>query len=157
GRSTIAFARSHRVGQPIDTETLAAIVEHRVSIQIAIATTAEAEHGWGIYDANARFGHDGYDGWVADKKIPAPLTSTGRPAVRDEILKELETGYPELTSFRNCRNLLRVLSKIRLSADADGYARPYMNWRGSITGGNQPGSTTFIFSLPKLFRHLLKP
>jgi DNA polymerase I len=157
GRSTVAFARSHRVGQPIDSENLAAIVENREAIKVAVATAAEAKHGWGIYDDNAGFSHDGYDAWVAKNKFPIPLTDTGRYAVQDKIFEGLETGYPDLIPFRNCRNTLKVLNKISLTVDADGYSRPYMNWRGSITGRNQPGSTTFIFSLPKLFRHLLMP
>jgi DNA polymerase-1 len=157
GRSMVATTRIQRVGIPLDVPTLQAIKEHLGTVCLSVAQAAETENKWGIYNG-AHFTMEGYVKWLVKMRIGLPKTpKTEMPTTKTKVLEEYEPRYPELEPLRRCMQTLDTLSKFRLEADADGRSRPFTRPYCSVTGRNQPGSTEFVFSLPKWFRHLIKP
>src|SRR6516162_92055 len=93
GRYMCAVARMEHAGIPIDTELLQLFREKWPFIKATLIQMVDRHYG--VY-VGTTFKAGLFDAWLAERRIPWPVTPTGRLSLSDDAFKEQARAYPEL-------------------------------------------------------------
>ena len=154
GRYMATVAAIERTGTPIDTATLAALLQHWDAIRLALI--AEIDKDYGVYEGRT-FKMARFEAWLISRGILWPKTVSDRLALDDDTFRAMSKAHPEVSALRELRSSLSEMRLNKLIVGADGRNRVWLNPFGSKTSRNQPGNSKFIFGPSVWLRSLIKP
>jgi DNA polymerase I len=152
-------------GIPIDVDRLALLRKYWPMFKQRLI--AEVDANYGFYEpvsdkktgevVDYTFKLDRWAAFAKEHNIPVPLTATGKPSVKDDVLKQLAKAYPIISPIRELRHALSDMKLEDLAVGADGFNRTPLWAFGAKTGRNQPSNTKYIFGPSVWLRGLIKP
>ncbi len=154
GRYMAAVANMEFVGTPIDTDTLGLFRRNWDTIKDRLI--ADVDRDYGVFDGRT-FKQDRFGQWLADRRIPWPLTAMGRLALDGDTFRQQARKYPEVSALRELRHSLSEMKLEKLSVGSDGRNRCLLSPFSSRTSRNQPSNNRFIFGPSVWLRGLIKP
>lgn len=154
GRYTRAVAHMEYTGIPVDVATLALLRAHWSTIKAELV--ARINPLYGVYDGTS-FRADRFMAWLAARRIPWPLTPTGRPKLDDDTFREMAQAYPELAMLQQLRATMSQMRLHDLAVGDDGRNRTMLSMFRALTGRNAPSTTAFIFGPAVWLRALITP
>lgn len=154
GRYMCAVSRMEHQGVPIDVDTLTLFRESWEGIKGRLIESVDAD--FGVFEGKA-FKQDRFAAYLMRKRIPWPVTDTGRLALDDETFRQQSKSYPELYPLRELRHSLSEMRLEKLEVGADGRNRAMLSPFASRSSRNQPSNNKFIFGPSIWIRGLIKP
>lgn len=154
GRYTPALARMHRVGVPLDMESLQLASRRWDTIKGLLI--AEVDQAYGVY-RDGSFSGAAFAAYLERQGIPWPRLPSGALALDDDTFRKRAAAYPQVRDLRELRSVLGRLRAIGYVIGKDGRNRAYLNPYGAVTGRNQPGSSAFIFGSARWARSFIQP
>jgi DNA polymerase I len=154
GRYLCALASVESRGLPIDTISLALLRGGWDGIRHRLIDTMDALFG---FYRGGSFVARRFEVWLSAQGIAWPRLPSGKLCLDDESFKSMSAVYDFLGPVRELRRTLATMRTFGLVTGRDGRSRVSLKpWR-SKTGRNQPGSSQFVFGLPRWMRGLLNP
>ena len=154
GRYLRALASVENRGLPIDTASLAMLRDRWDGIRNRLIKTLDAPYE---FYQDGSFVTKRLEQWLNAQAIPWPRLPSGNLCLDDESFKSMAVVYESLAPVHELRRTLATMRTFGLVTGHDGRSRVSLKpWR-SKTGRNQPGSSQFVFGLPRWMRGLLKP
>jgi hypothetical protein len=141
-------------GVPIDTDTLALLLENWTHIQDQLIADIDADYG--VFDGRT-FKADRWERFLATHGIPWPRLESGRLDLSDDAFRQMAKAYPAVSPMRELRSALSDLRLNDLAVGQDGRNRTLLSVFRSRTGRNQPSNTKYIFGPSVWLRSLIKP
>jgi hypothetical protein len=154
GEYTGAVASMEHAGVPIDLRLLRKT--RRKWPDIRVELIAEVDTTYGVYDGET-FKRDRFSRWLRKMGIQWPRLDSGLLDLSDDAFKEQETAWPVVAPLRELRNTVRQADLDGLKVGPDGRARTSLRPFASVTGRNQPSTTSFPFGTPKWERGYIAP
>jgi DNA polymerase I-like protein with 3'-5' exonuclease and polymerase domains len=155
GRYMGAVASMELQGVPVDTETLAAIRDHREAIKADLVREVDAAYG--VYEGTT-FKLDRFEVMLHRHQISNwPRTETGRPSLEEKVFRAGCDTYPFLHPLRELRDFLDKMKLESLAVGVDGRNRVAIMPFKTKTGRNAPSNAAFIYGPGKWIRHLIRP
>jgi hypothetical protein len=145
-------------GIPIDTPMLERIRAERLQIISRLVERLEERHHYGVFDG-VHWRQGAFRVLTRKWGIRWPSTSSGLPAIRDDVFLAMIATHPHLPirPLYECRRSIELLSKFEITAAPDGRSRCWLAPLRSESGRNQPSNSRYIFGAPSWLRHLIKP
>ena len=103
------------------------------------------------------FKQEKFENWVAQQKIPWPITDKGNLKTDEATFRQISKSYPQVATLHELRVTLSKMSTLKLCVGRDGRNRALLSPFASKTGRNQPSTTKFIFGNSAWLRSLIKP
>jgi DNA polymerase-1 len=154
GRYLRALASIESRGLPIDTVSLAMLRDGWNGIRHRLIETLDAPYG---FYQDGSFVTRRFEHWLNAQAILWSRLPTGKLCLDDESFKLMSAVYESLAPVHELRRTLATMRTFALVTGHDGRSRVLLKPWGSMTGRNQPGSSQFVFGLPRWMRGLLKP
>ncbi len=152
GTCNFCYGYIEDAGVPIDTATYRQFTTHRTDIMLGMIASAQAEHGFDVYDG-ATFKHDKFAVFLEAHRIyDWPRTPFGSLAVKDEIMGRLVKRYPIVTPIHELRLQLDQLRLMALAIGDDGRNRFDFKTFGTLTMRCTPGTAENIMAGPRWMR-----
>jgi hypothetical protein len=154
GRSMAAFSAMEYAGSPIDTDTLAQLLEGWTAIQDQLI--AEIDKDYGVYEGRT-FKYERFEAWLAGYGIPWPRLESGRLDLSDQAFRQQARAYPIVSPLRELRSALSDLRLNDLAVGKDARNRCLLSPFGARSSRNTPSNTKYIFGPSVWLRGLIKP
>ena len=154
GKYISALTDIERLGVPIDRKMLSACRDSWNTIGKTLI--ADLDQGSQVYDGGT-FKEARFSAYLARARIPWPRAENGRLKLDAETFKERALLYPEIEPLKELRKTLSRAREIKLTVGADGRNRNMQSPFGTVTGRNNPSTTTAVFGLPRWLRGLIRP
>ena len=149
-----AVAQMEWNGVPFDGMTFDRIMGQRDAIREGLIETVDAEFG---FYQNGAFKSDRFADYVLRNGLAWPRTETGLMRLDQDTFREQSDIYPQIKPVSDLRRTLSGLKSNKLAVGDDGRARTYLAPFMSITGRNQPSTSSSIFGFPAWWRSLIRP
>lgn len=149
-----AVAQMEWNGVPFDGTTFDRIMGQRDAIREGLIDTVDAEFG---FYQNGAFKSDRFADYVLRNGLAWPRTETGLMKLDQDTFREQSDIYPQIKPVSDLRRTLSGLKSNKLAVGDDGRARTYLAPFMSITGRNQPSTSSSIFGFPAWWRSLIRP
>ena len=149
-----AVAQMEWNGVPFDGMTFDSIMGQREAIRGGLIETVDAE--FGCYQ-NGAFKSDRFADYVLRNGLAWPRTETGLMRLDQDTFREQSDIYPQIKPVSDLRRTLSGLKSNKLAVGDDGRSRTYLAPFMSITGRNQPSTSSSIFGFPAWWRSLIRP
>lgn len=154
GQYAAAVAKMEHVGVPIDARLLRTVRQEWRFVRKELV--AEVDRGFGVYQG-LTFKIDRFSRWLNLMGIPWPRLMSGHLDLSDKAFEMQERAWPALMPLRQLRQTLGQLQMDGLRIGVDGRSRTSLRPFGSITGRNQPSTTSFAFGPAKWMRGFIRP
>lgn len=141
-------------GIPVDVEILNLLKNDWDKFKMEFIDNVEI--GSRIY-RDGKFITNNFKEYVEENNMEWPRDKNGKLSVDEDTFKEMSLVYPDVEPLRYLKKTLSTMNNFRLSVGIDGRNRTCLRPFVSKTGRNQPGSSKFIFGLPRWMRGLIKP
>jgi DNA polymerase I len=154
GRYAAAVARIEDNGIPIDERLLRKIRREWRFVRKDLV--AEVDRQYGFYQGLV-FKLDRFSRWLNRAGIPWPRLPSGLLDLSDDAFKLQEATWPIISPLRELRHTIRQVNLDGLRVGSDGRSRTSLRPFSSVTGRNQPSTTSFAFGPAKWMRAFMQP
>lgn len=154
GQYAAAVAKMEHTGIPIDARLLRTVRQEWRFVRKELV--AEVDRGFGVYQG-LTFKIDRFSRWLNLMGVPWPRLMSGHLDLSDKSFEMQERAWPALMPLRQLRQTLGQLRLDGLKVGVDGRSRTSLRPFGSITGRNQPSTTSFAFGPAKWTRGFIRP
>ena len=154
GRFVAAVARMEFAGVPMDDRLLKKVKRQWPTLKRRLV--AEVDGNYGVYQQQT-FKIDRFSRWLRRMDIPWPRLPSGLLDLSDDAFKLQEKTWPALEQLRQLRQTLSQVNLDGLCVGYDGRSRTSLRPFASITGRNQPSTTSFAFGTAKWTRGFIRP
>jgi DNA polymerase-1 len=154
GKYISALTDIERLGVPIDRKMLSACRDNWSMIRKTLIT--DLDQGFQVYDGET-FKEARFAEYLRRTSTPWPRSENGRLKLDADTFKERALLNPEVEPLRMLRKTLSQARAIKLTVGADGRNRYMQSPFGTITGRDNPSTTTAAFGLPRWMRGLVRP
>jgi DNA polymerase-1 len=154
-------------GIPTDVAAYERIIKYRKPLMNKLIAAVEGEHHYGCYvqknkkNKDWSFSKAGFDALVVSQGLEDVWLRTDKgknySAADDKVLKPMSETYPFFRPLRDLVKFVTVIRKFELFIGKDGRSRVFPDPWHTDTSRNNPSNNTFLFTLPKWARPLMKP
>lgn len=141
-------------GIPLENKLLLRILAEKDNIRSRLIDQVDANYG--VY-TDGSFNYSKFQSYVEARRIQWPRTTSGRLRTGEQTFKDYSASYPELAPLAELMKTLGAFKNIQPSTGSDCRNRTSVRPFASMTGRNQPSTTTSVSCWPKCFRALVCP
>jgi hypothetical protein len=161
GRFSKAVAKIEWNGIPVDLRLLRSLQEHWAEFRTELVAQVEAEHRFNVYvptKSSFSFNYKAFDVLLVKEGLDKvwKRTSSGRPYLQDEYVKQMAEMFPRLEPLRVLRKTLSLLKTLDPPLGSDGRNRSSIKPFAAKTSRNQPRTRDMIMCFPAWARSLMR-
>lgn len=154
GRYMKAAAKMESDGIPIDTEMLEKIESNWPDIQTHLIRRVDVD--FGVFEG-LTFKTNLFAEYLVKNQIAWPTLPSGKLDFKETTFEEMAKVHPSIAPLHELRVSLSQMRSGFLPVGQDGCNRTILSAFRSVTGRNQPKTTSFIFGRSAWVRHLIQP
>lgn len=154
GQYCKAVAAIEHHGIPIDVDRLYQVRSQWPQVRRDLIVEVDATYQ--VYDGES-FRRDRFSRWLHHMRIPWPRIDSGLLDLSDDAFKLQEHASPAIAPLRELRNTVRQADLRGLKIGNDERARTSLRPYSSVTGRNQPSTSSFSFGTAKWMRGFIAP
>jgi hypothetical protein len=147
-------ARMEQVGVPLDYNFLNHLKFNFENIKLKLINKIDEKYG--VYDETT-FKQSLFEKYLIANSIPWPRLESGKLSLDDDTFKQMAISHPQLNELRELKTTLSQTKLNKINIGLDGKNRTMLSPFSSITGRNQPSTSSFIYGPSAWIRSAIKP